>query len=248
MSRYVAITPVAGIGDLGLGYAPDTTRRRSTGYLLDAQDRYWGAARFIYGKAGGTIPVFALCEDVPAYDSTLLAIDHVMQTHTDTANTGWQLCVAMSDMTVGQYGWFMLSGMTPVRCDADVAANTKVGTKAAGLGGAIGNGKQVLGARSILSSTTTKTMTGTANASSNILNVVSSDGVFVGSVLSGTGIGTDALVSAISADGKTITMSVNTTAGINGGTITATYTNGASPTVYYNIWHINNPIGQGQTT
>jgi uncharacterized protein YraI len=84
----------------------------------------------------------------------------------------------------------------------------------------------------------------TANSGSTKLNISGADGWFIGAYLSGTGIAALTIVSDIDPSGTQVTLSVATTAAVNG-TVTATYNNA---TIFYNIAHINRPFAQGAIT
>jgi hypothetical protein len=80
----------------------------------------------------------------------------------NTANLGKLVAVCMSEqgsvgavnaLTVGQFGWFMLSGNTPINGTATVAVGVNVGITAAGQIGAFAAGKQVNNAQSITAAT-----------------------------------------------------------------------------------------------
>lgn len=225
------------------GQAPDSTRRQTSGLIVNAVSHYWGGAEFIYARAGGSIRQFGLTVCTPELSSG--AIRHNMTEVPNTANLGRPVYVAMTGMTSGDWGWFMQSGMVPVNCSANVAADTTFGIAAAGQGGANSAGKQILGARVILASSTTVAKANSFGLSGSYqIRVTDSDGLFIGAYLSGTGVGTNAKISSISADGKTLTVDVANTAQITG-TVTATYNNA---TIYYNVAHLNRPIAQGAIT
>lgn len=224
------------------GDLPDTTERHQPGLIVDAVDPYWGGRRLIYAKANGSIRSGGLCVLTPAVGTGEMVFN--MTEVPNTANLGRALYVTMSAMTSGQFGWFVMSGIVPVNCQANVAADTTFGIAAAGQGGANSAGKQILGARVILPGTTTVAKEGVANSGSNLLKVRNSDGWFPGVFLSGTGIAAATTVVSISPDGTEVTLSANTTAAVNG-TVTATYNNS---TIHFNVAHINNPIAQGAIT
>lgn len=220
--------------------------RMQPGQLLTASDNWWGTGEFLFARAGGSIRAFGLCSILPVFDSTLSAYRFDVTEVANTANLGFELCVSQQALTVGQYSWFMVSGVTPVNCNASVAAGTTFGIAAAGQGGANTAGKQVLNARIAAAATTTVVKTG-ANAvsGSTVLQVPSSDGWFVGAYLSGTGIQATTTVLSIDPSGRYVTLSLATSAAIVGGTITATYNNA---TVFYNVAHLNRPFAQGAIT
>jgi hypothetical protein len=199
---------------------PDTTARQTPGMIVNAVDPYWGGGEFIYVKAGGTIRTQGLCTILQTFAS-----GQVVYTATEvpnTANLGRMLGVAQTSATVGQYLWLQISGVTPVNCQAAVAADTAFGIAAAGQGGANSAGKQILNARVVVASTQTVAKTGcTANSGSTRLLIPSADGWFIGAYLSGTGIAALTVVTDIDPSGTICTLSVATTAPV-AGTVTAT--------------------------
>jgi hypothetical protein len=209
-------------------------------------DSWWGAGEFIYARAAGSIRAFGVCVLTPVFDSTLNAYRFDATEAPNIANLGRMLCVSQNTLVSGNYSWFCISGITPVNCQASIAADTTFGIAAAGQGGANTAGKQILNARVIIAAAATVIKTGcNAPALGTVLQVPNSDGWFVGAYLSGTGIGAAAAISSISPDGRYVTMSVATTAAIIGGSITATYNNA---TIFYNVAHLNRPFAQGAIT
>lgn len=238
---FATVPSVIGAPLIGVAGTPDTTAKVALGTVVAAADPYWGGGEFIYLQypVSTAVKVGALMSyDVAtSFLSALLA---------NTANLGKSVAVAVNaaaSSAAAQYGWFQISGRSPVWCDASVAADTAFGIKAAGQGGAISNGKQISGARVTLPATTAVAKAGIAASGASVLRVTTTDGWFVGVALSGTGVGSGALVSGVDRDNRTITMSVVTTAAINGGTVTGTYNDS---TDYYNVATYNRPFAQGQ--
>lgn len=234
-----------GVGNqqLALFGLPDTTARHLPGTVVLARDNYWGGGEFIYVKAGGTLVQGALCTIVVTVASgqTVFTANAVG----NTANLGCPVYIAMTSMTVGQFGFLCMSGVAPINSTASVAADTTFGITAAGQVGANSAGKQILGARNMLAATTTVAKTNcSANSGSTRLVVSSADGWFIGAYLSGTGIAATTTVSDIDPSGTQVTLSLATTAAVTG-TVTATYNNA---TVFYNVPLINRPIAQGAIT
>jgi hypothetical protein len=134
--------------------------------------------------------------------------------------------------------------MTPVDCNASVAADTTFGIAAAGQGGANTAGKQILNARVMIAAAATVAKAGVANSGSNKLQVSGADGWFIGAYLSGTGIAAGTTITDIDPSGTQVTLSAVTTAAVNS-TVTATYNNA---TIFYNVAHLNRPFAQGAIT
>jgi hypothetical protein len=241
-STIQGIIGASGIQNIG---EVDSTPRHPPGFFLTAVDNWWGAGEFVYARAAGVITQYALCVFTPVFDTTLKSWRYDATEVPNTANLGRTLAVATNVMAIGEYGWFQTAGIVPVDCNASVAADTAFGIAAAGQGGAITAGKQVLNSRVIAPATTTVAKPNSLAASgSTILQVTDAEGWFVGAYLSGTGVAAGATVAKISPDGRTVTMSAAATAAING-TVTATYNNG---TIFYNVAHLNRPFAQGQIT
>jgi hypothetical protein len=226
------------------GGVSDTTPAVPSGTVIAAVDPWWGAGEFLYAKASGAIRQKGLCHLVPAFDSTLKTwrIDAVEAAN--TANMGRPLAVAMMALADTKYGWFQISGITPVNCSASVAADTTFAIAATGQGGALGNGKQVLNARIVAAAAATVAKANcSAPAGAYYIDVPDADGWFPGVYLSGTGVGSGAKVVSVDAADRRVTVDVVSTAAI-AGTVTATYNNS---TIYYNVAHLNRPFAQGQT-
>lgn len=213
------------------------------GIFVTGVDPWWGAGEFLYGRASGAIRAFGLCVVTPTFQTNAYRYD--LSEVPNTANLGRMLAVAMQAMSAADFGWFCIAGLTPVDCTASVAADTTFGIAAAGEGGANTAGKQILNARVIQAATATVVKANVQAASgSTVLQVSNSDGWFPGVFLSGTGIAALTRVTTISPDGRTVNVSVATTAQVNG-SVTATYNNA---TIFYNVAHLNRPFAQGAIT
>lgn len=222
---------------------PDSTARLAPGTIMNATDPFWGGGEFIYVKANGTIRQYGLVVLTPVITSG--AVVYNATEVPNTANLARALAVAMVPASSGQFFWACIGGVVPVNSSAAVAADTTFGIAAAGQGGANAAGKQILGGRVVIASTTTVAKAGaTANSGSTRLLVPSADGWFAGIYLSGTGIAAATTVTDIDPSGTVVTLSAATTAAVNG-TVTGTYNNA---TVFYNVAHINRPFAQGAIT
>ncbi len=233
---------VVGNQQIALFGLPDTTARARPGTVMAAVDNYWGAGEFIYAIAGGTIPMGATCAIVVTVASG--AAVFTASAVGNTANLACPVFVAMTPLTVGQFGWFCMEGFVPVASGASVAADTSLGITAAGVLGAVAAGKQILGLRNMLPATTTVAKAGVANSGSLLLSVSSADGWFIGAYLSGTGIAATTRIVDIDPSGTQVTLSAATTAAVNS-SVTATYNNA---TIFYNVALMNRPHAQGAIT
>lgn len=222
--------------------------------VVTADDPVWGAGEFILAKANATIPLRAMCSFLPVWNVTNRNYDWNATPVANTALLGRMVGVCMSEqgsvgavnaLTTGQFGWFMVSGVTPVNGTATVAADTAFGITAAGQVGAVTAGKQIVNARIVTAATQAVAVASVSGASgSNTIRVANSDGFFVGGYLSGTGVGAAAICQTISSDGKTITASVVNSAAVTGN-VTCTYNNA---TIFYNVAKLNRAFAQGQIT
>ena len=197
----------------------------------------------LYVKANGTIRMGGLVVVTPAVVGGIYA--YLATECPNTTILGRAVYVAMVPFTTGQFGWVCAAGLVPVNCTASVAADTTFSIAAAGQGGAAAISKQIVNARIVVAATATVAKAGaTANSGSTRLNISGADGWFIGAYLSGTGIAALTVVSDIDPSGTQVTLSVATTAAVNG-TVTATYNNA---TIFYNVAHINRPFAQGAIT
>lgn len=227
------------------GLAGQTSAQFPQGEIVTAYDSWWGGGEFVYARANGTIRHKGLCVLTPAFDTTSQSWRHEATEVPNTALLGRMLCVAAVAMVAGDYGWFQVSGITPVDCQASVAADSAWGIAAAGQGGANSAGKQVLNSRILAAgSTTVAKANGTGLSGATVIQVPNTDGWFPGVFLSGTGIGAASRVHSIAPDGRTVTVSVANSAAVSG-TITATYNNA---TIFYNVAHLNRSFAQGAIT
>lgn len=227
------------------------------GLYVNAEDPVWGAGEFILAKANGTIPLRGLCSLIPVWNATNRNYDWNATATPNTALLGKMVGVCMSEqgsvgavnaLTVGQFGWFMVSGLTPINGTATVAADTAFGITAAGQVGANSAGKQISNARIVTPATQTVVVASVDGASgSNQFRVANADGFFVGGYLSGTGVGAAAICQAIDRNPSgpaTITASVVNSAAVTGN-VTMTYNNA---TIFYNVAHLNRSFAQGAIT
>jgi hypothetical protein len=218
------------------------------GVMYPAIDPVWGPGEFIFARAGGSIRSYGLCVCTPVWDATNLTYTYNVTEVPNTANLGRMLAVNQAGaLTTGQYGWFQVSGITPVDCQASVAADTTFGIAAAGQGGANSAGKQILNARVVTAATQTVAKTGQGTIGDNKIYVTNLSGWFIGGYLSGTGVGAAARISAMDPNGPNgpeVTVSVVNSAAISG-TVTLTYNNA---TIFYNVAHLNRAFAQGAIT
>lgn len=243
--QYAVLDGGIGNSPINLSMGPDTTEKVMTGTIATANDSYWGCIEVVYGRATANIRMGGVCTLAPVWDSTAGRFRTDVTEIANTANLGTNVAIATSSMTVGQFGWFAISGIVPVNCTASLAVGAVPGIVAAGQAGANSAGKQLLKTKGVATSSTTVAKANCVAASaSRRLTTPGAEGWFIGVYLSGTGIAAGTTVVSIDPDNRTVTLSADTTAQING-TVTATYNNA---TVYYNIVHINRPFAQGAIT
>jgi hypothetical protein len=244
---YKAISPIPGIPPIEFAVAVPATLPLLgvvPGMILTAYDPVWGPGELIFARASTAIPVYQLCTLLPVWNSTLETYTMNATPIANTANLGSNVAVAQVALTTGQYGWFLMTGNTPVSGTATVAAGTKVGITAAGQVGANTAGKEILNAVSVTGAANTVVKVGRGVSGSDIIFVPETDGFFVGGYMSGTGVGSSAIILALDPLGSFIQVSVVNSAAI-AGNVTQTANNG---TIFYNICRLNRSFAQGAIT
>lgn len=235
---------VAGFPAITSDFLPDDTAQYGAGEFMGAMDNYWGGRELVYARATGAIRQFGLCVITPALvNGAWVATASEVP---NTAGLGQSLAVAMTAIGAsGGWVWFCIGGLVPVNCNASVTANTAFGIAAAGQGGAITAGKQVLGGRVVAAATASVSKANCyAPNGTTQLQVPNTDGWFRGITLVGSGIAAGTTIASIDPANRVVTLSLATTAAVNG-SISGTYNNG---TVFYNVAYLNRPLAQGQIT
>lgn len=232
MANINIFDPIIGGGQIATSYSTVDAvgaQRVALGKHSEGVDISGFGGTFVYGKAGGTIAAGNICVFDAGFSAVVCPV---------TANTGRAIAVALNAMTVGQFGWFQTVGMAVITASASVAAATPIGATTAGNVGVNAAGRQVLGAVSVAASTATviKSCT-TTNGSTNLVTP-DSVGWFVGIALTGTGIAASTVVTAIAANGKSVTLNNAMTANGTGIAVTGTYTG-------FILAHISRPFIQG---
>ena len=243
--QFATVDSYVGHSGINLSILPDTVEEQPTGLILTAQDSYWGTGEFVYARATATIRMGGVVTLSPVWDSTAGKYRTDATEVANTANLGTNVAVAMAPFTVGQYGWFCISGIVPVNCNASVAVGAVPGIAAAGQAGANSAGKQLLNMKGVATASTTVAKTNCQAPQGSLrLLTPNAEGWFIGAYLSGTGIAAGTTVVSIDPDNRMVTLSAATTAAVSG-TVTATYNNA---TVFYNVMHLNRPFAQGAIT
>lgn len=234
-----------------IGYPPvaaiSATELVRGGFIARAEDPVFGGGELLFARAGGSIRNYGLCVFTPVWDATNFRYTWNATEAPNTANLARAVGVNMPGaMTVGQFGWFLISGTVPVNGTASVAADTTTGIAAAGQIGANTAGKQLVGARVVTAATNTVAKSAVGVSGSNVISFPGSnnDGFFVGGVLTGTGVGASAVVSFVDPLGAYILATVVNSAAING-TVTQTANDG---TIFYNVVTLNRAFAQGAIT
>jgi hypothetical protein len=235
---FAAISPTAGTQPFNDWFVPDTTQRQPLGMVVMAVDPFWGTGEFIYLKAPANTTVIkgSIVTWDEGYNAVLLPT---------TAGQGFQCGVSMAPTVASCYFWAQISGYSVVKSTSDVAADASMAVAAAGLGGALANGKQIVNCR-VNAGTHSITKVQTVTNSGTLLCTNGYDGIFLGATLSGTGIPASTLAAALDPDGKRVYMgsAIGTTGdklATASGSITVTNTF----TGYLGVV-INRPFAQGQ--
>lgn len=222
--NYAPVDSLIGLYQINFIYNVDTTARVAVGTIVNAYDSYWGGGEFVYAAAAGSIRQGGLVTLLPVLTSGALQLQATEAAVTLNQSRG--VAVACANMTVGQFGWFCISGVVPVSAGATAAAGAAIGihTSAGQVTGTIVAGRGILGAVSLAPPTTTVVKAGCSGRSGDFnITIPNGEGWFKGVTLTGTGVGASALVTAISPDGRTATVSVANSAAVTG-SVTATYT------------------------
>jgi hypothetical protein len=214
------------------------------GEVVTAYDPVWGGGELIWGRAGGAIRQYGLCVYTPVWDSTNKTYTPNWTECPNTANLGREVGVAQRALAAGDYGWFLVTGNTPINGTVSVAADTTFGITAAGQVGANSAGKQILGGRVVTAATNTVVKAGRGLSGDTIINVPDTDGWFLGGYLSGTNVGAAALISEIDPMGRWVRASV-ANSGVVGSNVTQTANNA---TIFYNVARLNRSYAQGAIT
>lgn len=173
-------------------FTPDTTQRHQLGLELDAFDNYWGAATFRYVKSNDTILKGSLVR-------IGVAPTHLAVLMPSTANLGQPVGVAMAPMASGTYGWIQVVGNAIYAMGATAAADAAVGihTAAGSLSGTIVAGKGIIGIHHYKAPAATLTWTANTYAGKGYIDIPSGyDGMYLGMVLTGTGVAAATVVAA----------------------------------------------------
>lgn len=241
MTTAASITPYVGHQAAGNFFQPDDVRRHTLGTILSYANPFWGGGEAVYLSVPASTPLVVGTPVVWDVANSAIAVPN-------TANLGMPLAFVMNAFPSNPavtYGWFVISGRYPVASNASVAAAAPIGIAAAGRLGANSAGKQVLNARVQAPATTTVIKANTSTqAGSTLLKVSNTDGWFVGVALSGTGIPALTVITAISEDDRTVTMSLAATA-TGSVSVTGTYNDG---TIFWNVISADRPFAQGAIT
>jgi hypothetical protein len=250
--RYIGAPPIESVTPVPATLSALTI---PPGIIVEAEDPVWGPGEFIYARANGTIRLYGLCVLTEVWDSTNKVYTYNMTECPTTTllarsvyvaqGVGAGVGSAVNAFTVGQYGWFMTSGRTPLNCSASVAAAVTFGHNAAGQGTTNAVSVQVVNATTVTPATQTVVSAATFGASGDTrIGLASTQGFFVGGYVSGTGVGASAIITAVDDKNSVITVSVANSAAVTGN-VTITYNNA---TIFYNVVSLNRAFAQGAIT
>jgi len=228
-----AVVPVPALPPFGLPISP--------GFLVRAEDPVWGPGEFIFGRVSAGIRLYGGCMALPVWDATNKVYTYNFLEWTATANAGRPYYIYQGNVagTTGQYAWFQMSGRSPLNSSASVAAGVAVGHNATGQGTPDAATLGIEGAICVTPATQTVVSAGQGVIGDSAIKLASTAGFFVGGYLTGTGVGTNAIVTAVDPNGKTIQASVVNSAAISGN-VTVTYNNA---TIFYNVLEMNRMHG-----
>ncbi|MDR6393055.1 hypothetical protein [Paraburkholderia phenoliruptrix] len=135
-----------GPGPLNLVAGTGSSRMSFSFEIVRGYDAALGGGEFAFAQASGTIAAGTVCQ----FNQSLTngAIINAAAAWAGTANSGDVLGVAMTAMTVGQWGWFQISGNAVVSCQGAPVAGNPVYWQAAGVVSPTAvAGKQMIGAK-----------------------------------------------------------------------------------------------------
>lgn len=209
----------------------------SPGFICRAEDPVWGPGEFIFARAGAGIALYKGTQFLPVWDATNKVFTYNMTEWAATANSGIPYYVYQGNRAalVGEYAWFQMTGRSPVNGTSTIAAGVKGSHAAAGQLAADGATLSLNNAIVVTPATQTVVSAGSGLIGDTRINLVSTDGFFVGGYVSGTGVGAAAIVSAVNPNGKFILVTVVNSAAVTGN-VTITYNNA---TIFYNVLEFN---------
>lgn len=250
-SSYIGYPPIEDVQPVPVPIVPPFGYPISPGFLARAEDPVWGPGEFVFARAGAGIRLWGLCTLLPVWDATNKVYTYNATETPVAAAAGLArpLYVYQGEaaLTTGQYGWFMTSGRTPINGSVAFPAADVALYRSAGVGQVtptLAAGSQLLNARVITPSTQTVVSVGSGLVGDSRINLVSTDGFFVGGYLSGVGVGAAAIVSEVNPNGKFILATVVNAAAVTGN-ITVTYNNGV---IFYPVVEMNRLGAQGNIT
>jgi hypothetical protein len=238
-SRYIGYPPIEEV--VPVPADPPRGLPISPGFICTAEDPVWGPGEFIFGRVSAGIRIYGGCMALPVWDATNKVYTYNFLEWTATANAGRPYYVYQGNRAgvAGEYAWFQMSGRSPVNGTATIAAGTAAGHNGAGQLTADAATFGIEGAIVITPATNTVVSAGSGVIGDNKINLVSTDGFFVGGYVSGTGVGAAAIVSKVDPSGKFILVTVVNAAAVTGN-VTQTANNA---TIFYNVLEMNRMHG-----
>lgn len=240
---YTLLTPLVGVQQVGFNTAIDTTANLPTGTIVTATDPFWGSAEFMYVKASGTIQQSGVVSLAPTFDSTNNKWEIVAAEVLPTTAWGTSVGVAQIAMTNGQYGWMLISGLSPTVCTTSVAVGGRglqLSTTTATLRSVVSTTvhNMLTGVQCRATSSTSVSKMAVANSSQTFITVNDASGWFPGCVLTGSGMATSVAISSIDSDNRTVRLTLATSGAVNN-SVAAHYNNS---TFFYNVLQLSRPV------
>lgn len=121
----------AGPGPVNLVNGTGSGRMSFSMEVLRGYDPALGGGEFVFAQAGGTIAAGTVCQFTQSLSSGII-ID-TAAAWAGTANSGDVLGVAVAALTIGQWGWFQISGHAIATCQGAPVAGNPVYWQAAGV-------------------------------------------------------------------------------------------------------------------
>lgn len=213
----------------------------SPGFNAKAEDPVWGPGEFIFGRISAGIRIYGGCMALPVWDVTNKVYTYNFLEWTATANASRPYYIFQGNRAgvAGEYGWFQMSGRSPLNCTSSIAAGTAVGHNGAGQGTADAATFGIDGALVITPATQTVVAFGQGASGDTRINLASTAGFIIGGYVSGTNVGAAAIITAVDQNGKFILVSVANSGAVSSN-VTVTYNNA---TIFYNVVEMNRMHG-----
>lgn len=214
---FATVSPIIGLDQQDCSWVPDTTQRFPLGMRAQFIDPFHGAFEAIYLKASAA-HVVGQC--------VYWTVDHVATLMPHTGNVPYPAAFAKTYNPINTYGWYVVYGACMVAGSAEIDVGVTAAVTTAGYLGASAQNDEICGIRiqkrgtGTYASNAVQTYKGlyhvdlfpSTGGSSAPGGTAADAGWWIGGEVRGTGVGTDAEIGSVSADGKRVVLTVVSTA------------------------------------